>query len=92
MERISPKEHFILPPEIMRTVNECVGLMKSLHCYSGTADMSFLKNNKNKNVAWTLSIHLATVLKVCYTFTKLKMDTIDPYILIRRRGNGSNIS
>ena len=25
--------------------------------------------------AWTLSIHLATVLKVCYTFTKLKMDT-----------------
>ena len=23
----------------------------------------------------TLSIHLATVLKVCYTFTKLKMDT-----------------
>ena len=54
MERISPKEHFILPPEIMRTVNECVGLMKSLHCYSGTADMSFLKNNKNKNVAFSL--------------------------------------
>ena len=48
------EEHFILPPEIMRTVNECVGLMKSLHCYSGTADMSFLRNNKNKNVACSL--------------------------------------
>ena len=42
--------------------------------------------------AWTLSIHLATVLKVGYTFAKFKMETIDPYILIRMRGNRSKKS